>query len=83
MRYLVQSQRTGRFLAPSPCGDLAQWVRSLREAGGGVVFDEDAALQLMQDHTEPEDRAVLVDLDRLGTANDCTAPDGNHGDNIL
>ncbi len=83
MRFVVQSQRTGRFLAPSPAGDLTHWVRSLREAGGGVVRDEDSALQLLQDHTEPEDRACLVDLDRLGTADDYTVPDGNHGDNEL
>lgn len=70
MRLVVQSGKTGRFLVPSQYGDLTRWVRSLREAGGGVVSDEEAALQLLIDHTEPEDRAVLVDLDRLGTADD-------------
>lgn len=91
MRFVVQSLKTGRFLAPSPFGDLATWVRSLREAGGGVASDEEAALQLVLDHCEPEDRAVLVDLDRLGTADDYAeepggvsrqAPDGNHGENM-
>lgn len=70
MRFLVQSKRTGRFLVPSPRGDMTAWTRSLREAGGGVVCDEESALQLVMDHCEPEDDAVIVDLDRLGTADD-------------
>lgn len=79
MRFLVQSQRSGRFLVPSPFGDLGRWVRSLREAGGGVVCDEDSALQLMMDHCEPEDRAQLIDLDRLGTADDYVDGEGSAG----
>jgi hypothetical protein len=46
------------------------WVRSLREAGGGVVTDLDCAAQLLIDNTDSDDRAQVIDLDRLGTAND-------------
>lgn len=69
-RLLVQSLSTGRFLCPSLDGDEPSWVASLREAGGGVVADVDAARQLVADHCDPEDQPVLVDLDRLGTADD-------------
>lgn len=70
MRLLVQSVATGRFLAPNLEDGSPEWVASLREAGGGVVADIEAAHQLLADHTEPEDGAQIVDLDRLGTAND-------------
>lgn len=70
-RYIVQSQVTGRFLCPSPDGlTEAVWVRSLRQAGGGVVTDPEQAAQILADNADSDDRAVLVDLDRLGTAND-------------
>lgn len=72
MRLLVQSITTGRFLAPSMDDGQPQWVGSLREAGGGVVFDIEAAHQLVDDHCEPEDQPIVIDLDRLGTANDYT-----------
>ncbi|MBV5292546.1 MAG: hypothetical protein JZU58_09345 [Curvibacter lanceolatus] len=70
MRLLVQSLATGRFLAPSLDDGQPEWVASLREAGGGVVGDMDAAFQLVEDHCDPEDRPQVIDLDRLGTAND-------------
>lgn len=70
MRLLVQSLTTGRFLCPSHEDGQPGWVGSLREAGGGVVFDVEAAVQLIGDCCDSEDRPVLVDLDRLGTAND-------------
>jgi hypothetical protein len=70
MRLLVQSVATGRFLAPSLEDGTPEWVCSLREAGGGVVADLEAAHQLISDHCEPEDGAQVIDLDRLGTAND-------------
>jgi len=70
MRLLVQSLTTGRFLAPSLDDGQPEWVASLREAGGGVVGDMDAAIQLVEDHCDPEDRPQVVDLDRLGTVND-------------
>lgn len=79
MRLLVQSQATGRFLAPSLSDGQPEWVASLREAGGGVVFDVDAAHQLVLDCCEPEDRPVLVDLDRLGTAADYPPGADSHG----
>lgn len=70
MRLIVQSTATGRFLAPSSTGGEPEWVRSLKEAGGGVVADWDAALQLLVDHTDLEDGPQVVDLDRLGTLQD-------------
>lgn len=70
-RLLIQSKATGRFLCPSDDGQPV-WVGSLREAGGGVLSSADAAFQLVQDHCDVEDEPVLVDLDRIGTANDYT-----------
>jgi len=70
VRLIIQSQLTGRFLAPSMDGGEPVWVRSLREAGGGVSADMDSCAQLMIDNTDSDDRAVVIDLDRLGTIND-------------
>ena len=70
MRLLIQSQSTGRFLAPSLEDGQAGWVSSLKEAGGGVVGDVESAHQLVEDWCEPEDLPQLVDLDRLGTEAD-------------
>lgn len=70
MRFLVQSRATGRFLCPSLTDGQPCWVASLREAGGGVVFDLDSAHQLMQDNCDVEDLPQIVDLDRLGTFED-------------
>lgn len=70
MRLLIQSQSTGRFLAPSLQDGQPGWVASLKEAGGGVVRDVESAHQLVQDWCEPEDLPQLVDLDRLGTEAD-------------
>ena len=70
MRYIIQSQITGRFLAPSEDGGEPVWVRSLRLAGGGVFTDIERAAQLVVDNTDSDDRAIVIDLDRLGTAND-------------
>jgi len=70
MRLIIQSQVTGRFLAPSMDGGEPVWVRSLRESGGGVSADMDQCAQLMMDNTDSDDRAVVIDLDRLGTVND-------------
>lgn len=69
-RLLIQSAATGRFLCPSLSDGQPEWVQSLREAGGGVVGDLEAAHQLVQEWCDFEDMPVLVDLDRLGTAND-------------
>lgn len=73
MRLLIQSMDTGRFLAPSADGGEPVWVSSLREAGGGVLSDAEAAAQLLQDHCDYEDQAIVIDLDRLGTVNDYQA----------
>lgn len=70
MRLLIQSLNTGRFLAPFMDGGEPGWVSSLREAGGGVVQDMDQAAQLFEDCCDFEDQAIVIDLDRLGTAND-------------
>lgn len=70
MRLIVQSLVTGRFLCPSLDGGEPLWVRSLRDAGGGVVGDADSAAQLLIDNSDSDDRAVIIDIDRLGTAND-------------
>jgi hypothetical protein len=70
MRLLIQSMDTGRFLAPSADGGEPVWVSSLREAGGGVFADVEAAAQLLQDHCDFDDQAIVIDLDRLGTVND-------------
>lgn len=72
MRLLIQSMNTGRFLAPSMEGGEPVWVSSLRDAGGGVVFEVDHAQQLFHDHCDFEDQAIVIDLDRLGTVNDYT-----------
>lgn len=45
------------------------WFVSLREAGGGVVPDVEAAMQLIED-LDFDDAPQVVDLDILGTAND-------------
>jgi hypothetical protein len=70
MRLLVQSLSTGLFLVPDLDDGSPVWVAHLREAGGGVTTDPEMASQLLHDNCEPEDRAVVVDLDRLGTAED-------------
>lgn len=70
MRLVVQSLATGRFLCPSLDDGSPRWVVSLREAGGGVVQDMESAFQLVQDNVDFDDQPVVIDLDRLGTAND-------------
>lgn len=71
MRLLIQSASTGRYLCPALDGGEPVWVPLLRDAGGGVVADLESAHQLVQDNCDLfEDLPVLVDLDRLGTADD-------------
>lgn len=70
MRLLIQSKATGRFLCPSTYDGQPVWVASLRDAGGGVVADMDTVAQLVDDWCDCEDEPVLIDLDRLGTADD-------------
>lgn len=69
-RLVVQSLVTGRFLAPSLDDGQPVWVTDLRQAGGGVVADEESAVQLLQEWCDLDDRPIVIDLDRLGTAND-------------
>ena len=70
MRLLIQSQTSGKFLAPNLDDGQPEWVASLKEAGGGVVFDVESAHQLVEDWCESDDFPQLIDLDRLGTASD-------------
>jgi len=72
MRLVIQSLTTGRFLCPSLDGGGADWVTSLRLVGPGVILDMEQIPQLFEDYCDFEDGAVLVDLDRLGAANDYT-----------
>jgi len=69
-RFVVQSTMTGRFLCPSAVDGTPEWVRLLREAGGGVVGDFETALELVHEWSEMDEPVVVVDLDRLGTSND-------------
>ncbi|MGJ7526547.1 hypothetical protein [Variovorax sp. GB1P17] len=70
MRLIVQSLATGKFLAPSADDGQPEWVRSLGQAGGGVVDDAERAVQLVHDWADADHQAVIVDLDVLGTADD-------------
>lgn len=70
MRLLIQSTASGKFLCPDLDGGEPVWVASLREAGGGVVSDLEAAHQLVEDNCDFDDHPILIDLDRLGTEND-------------
>lgn len=69
-RLIVQSQSTGAFLVPSLDGGEPMWTTFLAQAGGGVVFDMESAVQLVEDNCEADDFPRIVDLDRLGTADD-------------
>ncbi|MDO8652078.1 MAG: hypothetical protein Q7R66_07805 [Undibacterium sp.] len=69
-RLLIQSMNTGHFLTCSQEGGEPVWTTCLRDAGGGVVADMESAVQLFEDNCEPEDQAIVIDLDRLGTKND-------------
>ncbi len=70
MRFVVQSLETGRFLCPSLVDGQPEWVRSLREAGGGVINDEEEAMDMADEYAERGEAVTVIDLDRLGTAND-------------
>lgn len=70
MRLLIQSLASGAFLVPSTLDGQPEWVSSLREAGGGVCSDAESIVQLLADNTDPDDQAIVIDLDRLGTVND-------------
>lgn len=70
MRLIVQSRTTGKFLCPSLDDGQPTWVRSLVEAGGGVVTDPEMAAQLLEDWSDFDDEPVIVDLDVLGTADE-------------
>lgn len=68
-RLIIQSKATGRFLAPSLSDGQPTWFTSLRDAGGGVVFEISDAMQLMED-LDFDDEPQIVDLEILGTKND-------------
>ncbi|MCX7258700.1 MAG: hypothetical protein NTZ64_18845 [Polaromonas sp.] len=69
-RYLIQSVVTGLFMCPDLDGGEPVWVKSLRDAGGGVLADMDEAYQILFDNCDLEDHPVVVDLDKLGTSDD-------------
>ena len=69
-RFVIQSAATGRFLAADPDGGEPMWVSLLQQAGGGVTDDMERIAQLVGDYCESDDFPQVVDLDRLGTAND-------------
>jgi len=47
----------------------------LREAGGGVTQDEEEAMAMAIEYAEQGEEVTVIDLDRLGTANDYTGGD--------
>lgn len=63
MPFVIQSGTTGQFLAPSFVDGQPDWVMLLREAG--VVQDLESCAQLIEDHTEPFHRPLVVDLYNL------------------
>lgn len=63
-RFIVQSLATGRFLVPGFDSEV-MWERSLADAGGGIVLEEEQADQLLRDHCDLDDEAVVVDLDEV------------------
>lgn len=67
MPFVIQSGTTGQFLAPSFVDGQPDWVMLLREAG--VVQDLESCAQLIEDHTEPWHRPLVVDLANLHGAN--------------
>lgn len=70
MRLVVQSKATGFVLIPSPEGGEPEWTNDLKRIGAGVVTDMEHAFQLIEDYTDFEHVAQIVDLDRIGTAQD-------------
>lgn len=69
-RYVIQSASTGRFLTADPDGGEPMWVQLLQQAGGGVVDDPERVAQLLADCCDAEDFPQVIDLERLGTAED-------------
>ena len=69
-RYVIQSASSGRFLTACPIGGEPMWVSLLNQAGGGVTDDPERIAQLVADYCEPDDFPQVVDLDKLGTADD-------------
>jgi len=62
-RYVIQSQTTGAFLAPSFEDGQPEWVMSLLDAG--VLDDIDHIEQIVLDHTEPFHKVKVIDLTTL------------------
>lgn len=62
-RYVIQSQFTGSFLAPSLDDGQPEWVVSLLEAG--VLDDIEHIQQIIDDHTEPFHLVKVIDLSTL------------------
>lgn len=62
-RYVIQSQFTGSFLAPSLEDGQPEWVVSLMEAG--VLDDIEHIQQIIEDHTEAFHKVKVIDLSTL------------------
>lgn len=62
-RYVIQSQTTGCFLAPSFEDGQPEWVTRLSEAG--VLDDIEHIKQIVEDHTEPFHKPEVIDLGAL------------------
>lgn len=69
-RYLIQSANTGKFLVMGADGE-PDWITNLRDAGSGVVTDLDLIPQLIEDNCDFDDAPIVINLDILGTVNDC------------
>jgi len=63
--YLIQSQRTGKFLVRCPVSDEPTWERNLALTGTGIFDDIELAAQLIEDWTEPYDLPLVVDLENI------------------
>lgn len=63
VRFLIQSQASGRFLAPNPEDGQPHWVVSLRDGLAGAVDDMERAVQLMDDWCDFDDMPRIINLD--------------------
>lgn len=62
-RFVIQSQASGKFLAPSLEDGQPHWVRSLRDGLDGAVDDVERAIQLVEDWCDFEDLPQIINLD--------------------
>ena len=65
-RFLIQSQRTGKFLVQCPISGEPTWERNLGLTGSGIFDDIEYASQLIADWTNPNDLPLVIDLECIG-----------------